>query len=212
MKITITQPELVRVAAMFVSTEETRYYLNGVYFCKAKRGGVYIISTDGHRMSIGYDAKGKIDKPATIRFPVEFLKHLTPKREIIMLHIDGLLASIVAVDKKGKPDKKAVAVCSTVVIDGTYPEWRRVVPTADDLTRCHGSFSTKYLADYKAVLTALGIGGVGPVNIVGATPDSPHRVHISGVDNWFGVLMPMRYDGKTDIPAWFDAAPKEPKP
>ncbi len=204
MKITITQPELVRVAVLFQSTEKTRYYLNGVYFCKAKRGGVYIISTDGHRMSIGYDAKGKIDKPAIIRFPADFLKHLTPKSGALTLKIEKDGMAEIKTEHAG-----SVAACRATVIDGTYPEWRRVVPTDEPLDSCHGSFNPKYLADYKAVLTALGIKESRAMKIVGTDDVSPHRVHIGGVDNWFGVLMPMRFVARTDIPVWYDAPPEE---
>ena len=211
MDIEITQPELVRVAAMFQSTDETRYYLNGVYFCKAEKyGGVYIVSTDGHRMSVGYDAKGKIDKPAIIRFPVDFLKRLTPKKEPIVLKMGAGPLATIAVNE-GRSDKDSVAVCSITVIDGIYPEWRRVVPTFSGLKGGHGAFNAKYLAEYRPVLSALGVGPSSPIKIIGEDSASPHRVHIGGVDNWFGVLMPMRFEGTANIPVWFaEKASKKP--
>src|SRR5690554_1106144 len=52
---------LFRVAAMFQSTEETRYYLNGVHIEQHQDEGVFLVATDGHRLLVAHDVSGKID-------------------------------------------------------------------------------------------------------------------------------------------------------
>ena len=34
-----------------ISTEETRYYLNGIYFHKSDKGALAAVATDGHRLA-----------------------------------------------------------------------------------------------------------------------------------------------------------------
>ena len=41
-----------------ISTEETRYYLNGIYFHKSDSGALAAVATDGHRLALA-----RIDMP-----------------------------------------------------------------------------------------------------------------------------------------------------
>lgn len=192
MLINITKPALVRVASIFTAPQgSARYYLTGVHFCNAEQGGIYIVSTDGFRASIGYDPEGVIEESCIIRFPRAFLKYLKPDTQ---LSIDG--RTVTVTDKHGNKDEALVTM-----IDGTFPDWQRVVPDFDSVVS-YAAFDPAYLADYKAARSALGLKH-GSVHIVGQDKVSTHRVTINGVDNWFGLLMPMRGDMPSSLPAWF---------
>jgi DNA polymerase-3 subunit beta len=109
-----------------ISTEETRYYLNGVYLCQ-KPGGdtLRAVATDGHRMAV---IDGPIPAAATISaiLPTDLvgaiLATLDPKaNEPVTLALTSIRARIIAgpvrIDAK--------------LIDGTFPDYTKVIPTAD---------------------------------------------------------------------------------
>ncbi len=54
----LVSADLFRRAQAAMSTEETRYYLNGVQVEPCEQGGVLLISTDGYRLIVLHDAKG----------------------------------------------------------------------------------------------------------------------------------------------------------
>lgn len=47
--------DLFRIAYSCVSTEETRYYLNGVHLEPHPCGGAFMVATDGHRLIVVHD-------------------------------------------------------------------------------------------------------------------------------------------------------------
>lgn len=55
MKIILADPTLFAAALRFLSSEETRYYLHGVYLEPAEGGGALLSATDGRVMFHGYD-------------------------------------------------------------------------------------------------------------------------------------------------------------
>jgi DNA polymerase-3 subunit beta len=108
---------LVAPCAFAISTEETRYYLNGVYFHTAE-GRLAAVATDGHRLSRHYGD------------PLD--------------HFDGVILprKLVSILPKGNvhvslsTTKVRIATQDTVItsklIDGTFPDYQRVIPTAND--------------------------------------------------------------------------------
>jgi len=106
--------------AFSISTEETRYYLGGVYFVSpgAPGGGSVAVATDGHRLA----------------------KHVGP----ILPAFDGIIVprKTVGLIPKGTV---TVSVSSTNIriasgdlvltsklIDGTFPDYERVIPRSND--------------------------------------------------------------------------------
>jgi DNA polymerase III sliding clamp (beta) subunit (PCNA family) len=199
MKITITKPELIRAASLFTG-DDSRYYLAGVHFCKAEQGGVYIVSTDGHRASIGYDADGSIDNDCIVKFPKDFLKYLTEKRQPVDFSLVGDTAEAFTVGNDG--DRlETLAVCKPQFIDGDFPDWRHIIPLEGALTTTSAAFNVDYLADFKTVRAALGLK-TAMIRTIGTNSTNAHLVFLEGADNWFGVLMPVRTTITGDIPSW----------
>jgi DNA polymerase-3 subunit beta len=122
----------IEAVSLAISTEETRYYLNGIYLHTVSTGGrkvLRMVATDGHRMARhdlcdlpeGSDSCGVI----------------IPRKTVHFLH--GLLKG------KGAPETMSVTVNSskawfqighvfvvTKLIDGAFPDYQRVTPSGND--------------------------------------------------------------------------------
>ncbi len=109
-----------------ISTEETRYYLNGIYlhYAKAGKGGALrAVSTDGHRLAL---AETEAPRGAAALKGV-----IVPRKavgEVRRLLDDA--PEIVAVEVS---DAKIVfrigeAVLTSKLIDGSFPDYQRVIP------------------------------------------------------------------------------------
>ena len=136
--ITITKPELVRVAALFQALEsDSRYYPRGVHYERAPQGGVLIVSTDGCRLSVGYDPEGSIEgDEATVALPKPLLAKLKPD--------SGPLT--ITADRAGLDRDDRVLGIPTW-IDGAFPDWRRFV-SEDFGDTCAAGFGASYPASY----------------------------------------------------------------
>lgn len=114
-----------------ISTEETRYYLNGIFLHTkddAKNGGkLCAVATDGHRL-----AKVEIDAPAGAR---DITGVIIPRKtvgEVRKLVEDGATEIEIALS-----DTKISFICGGAVlisklIDGTFPDYERVIPGDND--------------------------------------------------------------------------------
>jgi len=104
----------IAYVAPAISTEETRYYLNGVWL-----EGDVAVATDGHRLGshpLGFslgDAKGIV--------PVGAVRTIMAMPPATSLQIDVAKVRFVV--------KAPGITLSGKLIDGTFPDWRRVVPT-----------------------------------------------------------------------------------
>lgn len=148
----ISQAEVMRVLTFTrhaVSTEEARYYLNGVYL-HGFEGKLRAVATDGHRMAIIDTEIGWPEDATGDRWPKREAwmpkNHLGPKEQItqgLIVPTDTVAAILGAIDKRGnEPVMVKIAPTRLVVessgwsitakvIDGTYPNYERVIPRAE---------------------------------------------------------------------------------
>jgi DNA polymerase-3 subunit beta len=110
----------LRGVGFAASSEHTRYYLNGVYF-EADGDGTLAVATDGRML-------------ASWRMPAVEALH---GRIVPSFAVDYMLSRKVSPDEIGTGEKYMRAkwpgiTMSSRLIDGTYPNWRRVVPAAGD--------------------------------------------------------------------------------
>ena len=116
-------------AKFAISTEETRYYLNGVYFHVATGEGGQVlraVATDGHRLA-RIDAalpEGAADMPGVIvpRKTVGELRKL--------LEDDEAQIAVSVSETKVRFATPTITLTSKV-IDGTFPDYTRVIPTGN---------------------------------------------------------------------------------
>jgi DNA polymerase III sliding clamp (beta) subunit (PCNA family) len=166
--------DLLKAALLCASQEETRYYLRGVHLSTTG----HLVTTDGHRM---------------------FVARLNerPAADVIVPYADVQaalkLAGARAVELEVTGDR--IGQIAYTPVDGTFPDWRRVVPTGDELPsdkpddapgRAH--FNHGYIGD----LAKMGklLGGSSMLHPVSAS--HPCLVTFGDREDCLAVLMPMR--------------------
>lgn len=115
-----------------ISTEETRYYLNGIYLHAAKSAGVAMlraVATDGHRLAQVESPlpDGAAGMPGVI----------VPRKAIAELRrlIDQVADPIeVSLSDTKMRFSFGQTVLTTKLIDGTFPDYQRVIPSDNDKT------------------------------------------------------------------------------
>lgn len=113
-----------------MSTEETRYYLNGIFVHAAENEGVAVlraVSTDGHRLA-RFEMplpEGAAGMPGVI----------IPRKTVLELR--KLLEEAADEIKISLSENKIVfsfdhIVLTSKLIDGTFPDYQRVIPSGND--------------------------------------------------------------------------------
>ncbi|AML51040.1 DNA polymerase III subunit beta [Falsihalocynthiibacter arcticus] len=112
-----------------ISTEETRYYLNGVYMhISESEGGKVLrcVATDGHRLA-RIDAEmpeGAADMPGVI------VPRKTVNEMRKLLDVDDAEIAVSVSETKIRFATPEITLTSKV-IDGTFPDYTRVIPTGN---------------------------------------------------------------------------------
>jgi DNA polymerase-3 subunit beta len=108
--------------AFAMSTEETRYYLNGVFLHLQEDGDQFIraVSTDGHRLS-----------RHQVAYPGEsaFAGVIVPRKAVGIVP-KGIVT--VSVSESKIRISAGDFVLTSKLIDGTFPDYERVIPKAND--------------------------------------------------------------------------------
>ncbi|WP_421697922.1 DNA polymerase III subunit beta [Ancylobacter sp.] len=122
---------LVDKTQFAISTEETRYYLNGIYLHVADAGGPVLraVATDGHRLAQAQTTAptGASGMPGVIvpRKAVAEIQRLAENADAEVT-VELSAAKIrVSLDR---------VVLTSKLIDGTFPDYGRVIPVGNDKT------------------------------------------------------------------------------
>ncbi len=113
-----------------ISTEETRYYLNGIYFHPAeanKKPALRAVATDGHRLALADLPlpKGAQGMPGVI----------VPRKTVHELHrlIEASPGKVkVSVNQAKMRFEIGTVTLTSKLIDGTFPDYGRVIPQNND--------------------------------------------------------------------------------
>ncbi len=132
-KFSLTAVELralIDRAKFAISTEETRYYLNGIYLHKADRDGVDVlraVATDGHRLaSVEAPLPSGAESLPGVIVPRKTVSEL---RKLIDESGDEVEISLSETKIRFSFDN---AVLTSKLIDGTFPDYERVIPSGND--------------------------------------------------------------------------------
>jgi DNA polymerase-3 subunit beta len=113
-----------------ISTEETRYYLNGIYMHAAQSGGVKVlraVATDGHRLArVEMPLPEGADNIPGVILPrktvMELRKLLDEAQGAISVSLSDTRVRFAFDD----------VVLTSKLIDGTFPDYERVIPSNND--------------------------------------------------------------------------------
>jgi len=122
--------QLIDRTRFAISTEETRYYLNGIYLHSTKANEVPVlraVATDGHRLAkVELTApEGAAGMPGVI----------VPRKTILELRKlveEGDAEVQVALGETKIRCAVGDAALTSKLIDGTFPDYDRVIPTGND--------------------------------------------------------------------------------
>lgn len=122
---------LVAPTQFAISTEETRYYLNGVYFHAIEDGDFYLraVATDGHRLS-----RHSILLPEGVDTANIFKGVILPRKLVSILPKGNVHVSLSPTKVRIQTSNGANGdtVITSKLIDGTFPDYQRVIPTGND--------------------------------------------------------------------------------
>ena len=121
---------LIDRARFAISTEETRYYLNGIYLHGAQSGGVPVlraVATDGHRL-----ARVEIPLPeGAAGMPGVIIPRKTVGELRKLIDEEAEDVSVALSDTKIRFSFRDVVLTSKL-IDGTFPDYERVIPSSNN--------------------------------------------------------------------------------
>jgi DNA polymerase-3 subunit beta len=113
-----------------ISTEETRYYLNGIYLHTAKTKNVEVlraVATDGHRLA-------RVEMPApkgAQGIPGIIIPRKTVNEVRKLIEESTGIIEMALSEAKVRFTFDGVVITSKL-IDGTFPDYERVIPTGND--------------------------------------------------------------------------------
>lgn len=175
--------DLLKAALVCASSEESRYYLRGVFLSTTG----HLVTTDGHRMFVARLAE-------------------RPTADVIVPY-DAVTAALKMVGARCKDLEIDLAAnrigqISFQPVDGTFPDWRRVVPTGEETPSTkpgandgpeHVHFNHAYVGDFAKMAAILcGKSTASQSVLHPRTASGPALVTFGDRADCFGVIMPVR--------------------
>ena len=128
-----TLAELIDRTRFAISTEETRYYLNGIFLhvSDEDRPLLKAAATDGHRL-----ARFTLDRPDGADGMPDVIvprKAVAELRKLLEESLDGNVQIDLSASKiRFTLGGEGGVVLTSKLIDGTFPDYSRVIPTGND--------------------------------------------------------------------------------
>ena len=184
MQFSIKQSQLKALLTL-APKSDIRYYLCGIYV-EYNATTTRLVVTDGHKLGILNHHSEDNQGAGTVIIPREVIENL-PKAG----KIDPLLI-FTKEEKQGYWKITGMGIQTIFAqIEGTYPDYRRVCQFTTDGTPAN--FNYEYLTQFLKVQHLLGGSKTATLNLY-QNGNSSALVHLAGVANFVGVVMPMRAD------------------
>ncbi len=157
--------EMLRKTNFSISTDETRYTLNGVLL-ESEGKDISMVGTDGHRLacikkSNGFDKKDKVEIIIPKKAQAELLKILEAGDSD---QGNGKKTINISVEKNHAAFKVDKMILVTRLIDGRFPNYRQVIPednnnnvVIDSELFLHALRRVAILADEKSRMVKFGV-------------------------------------------------------
>ena len=187
--INIATLKAINLAA---STEQTRYYLCGVYV-EVTPTTVTYTATNGHiLLSRREDSVEPNTLIGTWIIPSDFIKAAKPGRGTDYATMTPV---------PGPNDSKMLAFTGTITgmaapIDGTFPDYRRIIPTTVDGKP--GQYDGNYAGTFAKFAKALDLGYFH----IHHNGNDAAPVTFNSRQGVYGIIMPLRDNASTATPAW----------
>lgn len=121
-----TVREMIERTIFAVSTDETRYSLNGVFIEQADAGKIRMVATDGHRLAFEEKTVGSLGLSKGVILPRKGLSEL---KKLLESGDDGTV-SLGFKENMGLVIKDKVELFMRL-IDGDFPDYTKVIPTGN---------------------------------------------------------------------------------
>jgi DNA polymerase-3 subunit beta len=121
-----TVREMIERTIFAVSTDETRYSLNGVFIEQADAGKIRMVATDGHRLAFEEKTIGSLGLSKGVILPRKGLSEL---KKLLESGDDGTV-SLGFKENMGLVIKDKVELFMRL-IDGDFPDYTKVIPTGN---------------------------------------------------------------------------------
>lgn len=118
---------LIERTRFAISTEETRYYLNGIYFHDVAGKHLRAVATDGHRL-----AQSQLTLPEGAAGMPGIIVPRKTVLELVKLLEDDAGDVEVSISAQKIRFKAGKLVLTSKLIDGTFPDYERVIPRNND--------------------------------------------------------------------------------
>lgn len=198
--------KFLKVAALFTSTDQCRYILNGVQV-EIDGDNILIVATCGRRLFAA-----NVSEHATLDVRAKGRKtFIIPSALIAKMPKDDRTLGL-TVELAHHRNQETVFLythkteVSAPAIVGNYPNWKQVVPTVPSQPFEYSCFNARLLQDFAKANNLLD-RSVGLTIRQHGAQLAPYTVLPSGC--WIGVLMPLRSSLVPVIPEWAKA-PTQP--
>jgi DNA polymerase III subunit beta len=115
--------EMIERTIFSVSTDETRYSLNGVFVEESEGNKIRMVSTDGHRLAFDEKVLGSLGLTKGVILPRKGLSEL---KKLLESGEDGVV-SIGFKENMGLVTKEKIELFMRL-IDGDFPDYTKVIP------------------------------------------------------------------------------------
>lgn len=201
MSYIVLPASIAKDAMLFVSTEETRYYLNGFHLSRQSDCSLHVVSTDGHRMGMfRVDADNcrwpDGQESVIVRLSSNLQKQCkAPKRSqfqswLRIGTVTGACEIVMGATADDAHDAQGSSIMAgestSSIVDGVYPNYQSIIPQGMPSPLMGECYNGRYFADF-AKLSDSGAMQVWSQGIA-----HPGIVTLPQRPDFLGVIMPMR--------------------
>lgn len=200
LKISLSKSQL-RAVLRFAAKNDVRHYLNGV-LVECHRNVAYLVATNGHFLGICRTERAEDDcGTGAVILPREVLERIKSGKR---LAADVVTLTVEQPDSGASRFTLADAIEATEIsgqtIDGSFPDWRRVIP--DKVSGEAAQYSAEYLALMVKAAADLGYKGAGNGYSIGQNGLDSAIVEFQCWPHFLAVIMPVRDEAPTMPHRW----------